>query len=123
MLEREIMQKCVGIFKNLGWDVKTEEFFELGMGGRHNPFVCDIVLRHKGEIYGAVEVISRDDLKERATRTLAALEYVEKVIKPKIFVVTNGFAFDVYHFGEFYGCLTVPPTPDDVDILFGGEEE
>ena len=123
MTEKEVMQKCVGIFENLGWDVRTEEFFELGRNRRHNPFVCDIVLRHDGEIYGFVEVINRENLKEKAEKVLAVLNSVVGHLKPKVFIITNGFTYDLYHFGEFYGSLTVPPTPEDVDILFGGEVE
>lgn len=121
MTEKEVMQKCVGIFENLGWEVRTEEFFELGRGGRYNPFVCDIVLRHNGEIYGAVEVINQKNLKEDARRITAALEYVITHIKPKIFVITNGFAFDIYHYGKFYATLSAPPSPEIVDIVLGGE--
>lgn len=121
MLEREVMQKCVKIFENLGWDVRTEVFFELGRGGRHNPYVFDIVLWYKGEIYGAVEVINRSNLKEEARRITAVLEYAMTHIKPKIFVITNGFAFDVYHGDKFYATLSAPPAPEIVDIVLGGE--
>ena len=120
MTEFEIIQKCATIFENLGWDVRTEEIFELG---RKNPFRFDMILRHNGEVYGFVEVINRDNLKERAEKILEVLSSVVGDLKPKVFIITNGFSFDVYHFGKFYGSLTVPPTPEDVDILFGGEDD
>ena len=120
MTEREVMHQCSVIFERLGWEVRTEELFEIG---RKNPFRCDIVLRHNDEIYGFVEVINRDNLKEKAEKVLSVLNSVVGHLKPKVFIITNGFSFDLYHFGDFYGSLTVPPTPEDVDILFGGEEE
>lgn len=118
MLEREVMQKCVGIFENLGWDVRTEEVFELG---RHNPFRHDIVLRHNGEIYGFVEVIGSDNLMHKAKVVKSLLDTVIKEMKPRIFVITNGFSYDLYLPNEFYGSLTIPPTPEEMALLLGGE--
>lgn len=117
MTELQVMQKCLTVFENLGWSVGQEEKVE------GYPYRFDIVLRHNEKIYGFVEVVAKETLKQKA-------EFIDKVLgefiqeyKPMVFIITNGFAFDVYHFGEFYGSLTVPPTPEDVDILFGGEEE
>lgn len=119
MTEFEIIQKCVTIFERLDWDVTTEEVFEIG---RHNYFRHDIVLRHNSKIYGFVEVINSNNIKEKSEKILSVLNSAVGYLKPKVFIITNGFAYDLYSLGEFYGSLTVPPTPEDVDLLFGGDD-
>ena len=111
------MLKCRSIFENLGWDVSQEEKVE------GCPYRFDLVLRHSDKVYGFVEVIDKGELKAKAERVLAILNSYIAEYKPLIFVITNGYSFDVYHKGEFYGSLTVPPTPEDVDLLFGGEDD
>lgn len=113
------LEECAEKFNRLGWDASIPK-----------PTVdygYDIVLRHNDEVYGAVVVISSNFYNKaahfKAKHIKKLVENALVNLKPKVFVITNGFTFDVYHFGEFYGCLTVPPTPEDVDILFGGEEE
>ena len=110
----ELEWKCQGMFENLGWDVIIPKN-SVGLD-------YDFLLSKNNEIYGMVEVVNLSNLATQTKRLNRLLENVTTNLKPKIFILTNSFAFDVYHFGEFYGCLTVPPTPEDVDILFGGEE-
>ena len=107
-------QKCQYIFDNLGWDVIVPED-SVGLD-------YDFLISKNNEIYGMVEVANLSNLTAQTKRLKRLLENVTTNIKPKLFVLTNGFAFDVYYFGELYGCLTVPPTPEDVDLLLGGED-
>ena len=110
----ELEEKCIALFSRLGWDISYPN-----PGGADPGY--DLELKYNGEIYGAVEVINQKNLKEDARRITAALEYVITHIKPKIFVITNGFAFDIYHYGKFYATLSAPPAPEIVDIVLGGE--
>jgi len=117
--ESEIILKCRTIFENLGWEVRTEEVFEIGPC---NPFRYDIVLRHNGEVYGFVEVISSEDLVDKAKTIKVLLDTVVTQMKPRVFVITNGYTYDVYLKEKLYGSLTVPPSPELVDIVLGGED-
>lgn len=112
----EMEEKCFELFSRLGWDVSYPN------PGCADPGY-DLALNHNDELYGAVLAIKFDDLKKRAKLVELILDRVVSDWKPRIFVITNGFAFDVYLLGTFFGTLTVPPTPEDIDILFGGEDE
>ena len=61
MLEREVMQKCLTVFENLGWSVGQEEKVE------GCPYRFDMVLRHNEKIYGFVEVVAKETLKQNLT--------------------------------------------------------
>lgn len=117
--ERVKIRKCAEVFENLGWNVS---FGKVVMITREKGFRLDFVLNYKGEEYGFVDVLLADNM-GRAQEMRKKLDSVINVLKPRIFVITNGFVYDVYHYGEFYGCLTVPPAPEDVDILLGGEDD
>lgn len=113
MNERVIALNVLTIFKNLGWAVNMEEVI--------NGHRFDLTLRYENKIYGFVEVIRSDNLLEKAKDITFILNEIVKEVKPLIFVITNGYAYDVYHKGEFFGTLSVPPTPEDVNLLFGGD--
>lgn len=113
-MECEVLMKCIEIFQRLGWEVSREETID----GYNYRF--DIVLRYNGKVYGFVEVIDKKNIEEKAKALNAAIKPFLNEYKPLVFFITNGFAFDLYVSGELYGCLTVPPTPEEVDMLFGG---
>lgn len=109
-LKSDIVQRCVTIFTRLGWEVNVGESVKILPRKSIKP---TFVLRHNGEIYGFVEVTTSTNVKNLG-------ELIDTVIinvKPPIFVLTNGYAFEIFHLGESYGTLTVPPTPDDVNTL------
>lgn len=116
-MEFDVAVKSRTVFQNLGWDVGMEEKIE----GYNYRF--DLILRRNDKVYGFVEVVDRDNLTAKAKEIQNILATFIKEYKPLVFVITNGFSYDIYHLGEFYGSLSVPPTPDDVDLLFGGAEE
>ena len=81
----------------------------------------DINLRYNDKVYGFVEILDTNDLKTKTRRITWFLDNYLKEQKPLVFIITNGYKFDVYHYGEFYGSLTIPPSPKNVNRLFGGE--
>ena len=111
----ELEEKCIALFSRLGWDVSYPN-----PGGADPGY--DLELKYNGELYGAILVIKFDDLKKRAKLVELVLDRVVNSWKPRLYVITNGFAFDIYLLGAFFGTLTVPPTPEDIDVLFGGED-
>ena len=116
--EYEIATRVSSVFENLGWEVEREKAVEYK--GVHFRF--DMVLNYNGKSYGYVEVVNRDNLVDKSKTIFEVLGTFLQETKPLIFVFTNGSAFEVYHLGKCYGTLTVPPSPEDVNFLFGGEE-
>lgn len=112
----EIIAECQTIFENLGWEVKRDE--PLWIGGHRNSFRHDLVLSHDAVVKGYIEVYSSDNLKEK----VKYIDVVLNIIKDTnlFLIVTNGFAYDLYVGDGFFGCLTVPPTPEEIELLVGG---
>ncbi len=115
--EADILEKCYDIFQRLGWDVSLEEKID------GYDFRADLVLRYNKKMYGVVEVVRTCDFKNKVQMLNRYTNTYLNVLKPIVFIITNGYKYDVYHFGEFYGSLTIPPTPENVDLLFGGEND
>lgn len=115
-LESTICLKCHKLFKNLGWDVSQEEWV------KDVAYRFDLVLRHNGKLYGFVEILSGDNLRDKAASLCNLVEgYIIKEKKPPIFIVTNGFVYDLYIAGKCYGTISAPPPPENIDVLLGGE--
>ena len=104
----ELEKKCIDIFQRLGWDVSnsrsdTAEWY-------------DMIIRHN-DIEGFVTVMSFENMKRKAT-------LIEKILENEeiqtFFILTNGYAYDLYIGNEFFGCLSVPPTPEEMGLLLGG---
>lgn len=115
MHDFEIAFKCWSIFRNLGWEVSREERIA-GTDYRH-----DLVLRHHDKLYGFVEVVCGNNLAQKAVALCNLIDGDIKENKTPIFVITNGFVYDLYVMGDFFGTLSVPPTPANIDVLLGGE--
>ena len=114
----EVLNRCVTIFSRLDWDVSVDEVYKLRKDSK--PLKPSFILRHNGKIYGFVEVIEKGNIsQESLKKTMELSDRIIKHIKPIIFVLTNGYAFEVYHKGKSFGTLTVPPSPDNVNILLG----
>lgn len=111
-LEVQIIDDCLCVFEKLGWIVSVCE------KANNRNFRYDLVLRHNDEIKGYIEVYSRDNLKEK-TR---GMDFILNSIKDTnlFLIVTNGYAYDLYISNEFFGCLSVPPAPEDIELLLGG---
>ena len=113
--EAMISNKVESILKNLGWELEYRKKIE----GCNYHF--DFALKYNEKYYGVVEVFRTEDIIERTKYLLYIINTVLKESKPAIFIITNGYKYDVYHLGEFYGSLIVPPTPENVNTLLGGE--
>ena len=114
-LESTICCKCHHILQNLGWDVSQDEWIE------DVAFRFDLVLRHNDRVYGFVEILSGDNLSYKSYRLCNFVERYIKEKKPPIFMVTNGYVYDLYVAGKCYGTISAPPTPENIDVLLGGE--
>lgn len=114
-MEIEVLMKCNEIFQRLGWEVSREEKIDC-----YN-YRFDLILRYNGKVYGYAEVVDKNNIQEKAKVLNTAIKSFLNEHKPPVFFITNGFAFDLYISGELYGCLTVPPTPEEVELLFGGD--
>lgn len=115
----EVLNKCSTMFTRLGWDVSVGEVYKPRKDSK--PLTPSFILRYNGKIYGFVEVITGCENPEiflnKARKSKELLDRVVKKIKPRIFILTNGFGFDFYLLGKLFGTLTVPPTPEEIDIL------
>lgn len=111
-LEVQIIDYCLSVFQKLGWAVSICEKAD------NRDFRYDLVLRHSDDIKGYIEVYSRDNLKEKTV----GMNFILNNIKDTnlFLIVTNGYAYDLYIGSEFFGCLSVPPTPEDIELLLGG---
>ena len=116
--DRIVFRQTVNIFQKLGWDVSEHE--KIISIEEYNIF-SDISLRYKGKLYGYVEVLTKNDIEINPKKYIFLLNDYLKKHKPLVFIITNGYKYDVYHYGEFYGSLTIPPSPKNVNTLFGGE--
>ena len=114
-LESTICLKCHQLFQNLGWDVSQEERIE------DAAYRFDLALRHRGKLYGFVEVVCSDNLTEKAVALCNIIDGYIKENEIPIFIITNGIVYDLYVAGEFFGVLSVPPTPKNIDAFLGGE--
>ena len=114
-LESTICLKCHQLFQNLGWDVSQEERIE------DAAYRFDLALRHRGKLYGFVEVVCSDNLTEKAVALCNIIDGYIKENKTAIFIITNGHVYDVYVEGTFFGTLSIPPTPENIDVLLGGD--
>lgn len=114
----EVLDKCVTIFTRLGWDVSVGEVYKPRKDSK--PLKPSLILRHNSKIYGFVEVIEKgNNSLESMKKTVELSDRVIKHIKPIIYILTNGFTYEIYHYGKGYGILTVPPTPKNVNTLLG----
>lgn len=104
----ELEKKCIDIFQRLGWDASSPRL--------HKAEWYDIVIRYN-DVEGFVTVMSFEHMKRKAT-------LIEKILENEeiqtFFILTNGYAFDLYIGKEFFGCLSVPPTPAEIELLLGG---
>jgi len=114
-LESTICWKCHQVFQNLGWDVSQEERTE------DADYRFDLVLRNNGKLYGFIEVVCSENLTRKAAALCNIIDGYIKENKIPIFVITNGNVYDLYIAGEFWGVLSVPPTPKNIDVFLGGE--
>ena len=114
-MEALVFDKAINIFQRLGWNITKEEKIE-----NSNKF-ADITLRYNDKIYGFVEIVDTKDLHTKTRKITWYLDEYLKEHKTPVFIITNGYKYDVYHYGEFYGSLTIPPSPKNVNTLFGGE--
>lgn len=106
----ELEKKCVDIFQRLGWGVSVPKL--------EKDYGYDITLTYKGKICGYVQVCSRNNLKQMLKNIDYILEFINE--KKAFFIITNGYAYDLYIGNEFFGCLSVPPTPEEIELLLGG---
>lgn len=104
----ELENRCQVLFENLGWEVTKE------MPKESNLFMSDLALWNNSELYGYVEIITAFDSKALQKRKNEIIDMLSS-IKPKIFIITNGFSFDVFYDGFYSTTLSVPPAADDVD--------
>ena len=112
----EVLNRCSTIFTRLGWEVSVGEIYKPRKDSK--PLKPSFILRYNGKIYGFVEVIDKDYIsQESLKKTMELSDRIIKHIKPIIFVLTNGYVFEVYHKGKSFGTLTVAPSPDNVNIL------
>lgn len=104
----ELEKKCIDIFQRLDWEVINPR---LDIAEWY-----DIVIRYN-DVEGFVTVMSFENMKRKAT-------LIEKILENEeiqtFFILTNGYAFDLYIGKEFFGCLSVPPTPEEIGLLLGG---
>jgi hypothetical protein len=117
MLENEAMisHKVAKVLKNLGWELEYEKAVE----GYKYRF--DLILKYNEKYYGVVEIFRTEDIDEKTGMLLSIIDTFVEKSKPPIFIITNGYKYDIYHFGKFYGSLMVPPTPENINTLLGGE--
>ena len=118
MTELEAREKCNTIFTRLGWKVSVDKYYKYDTNCK--SIKPTFILRYNGKVYGFVEIVTSDgDFVKKCKKASALIETVIKDIKPPIFIVSNGYVYDLFILGESCGTLTVPPMPDEIDILMG----
>lgn len=110
--ESDVRLYCNMLFKNLGWEVKTDQIVSFEDG----EFKSDIELSNNEKVVGYVEVISSLE-REELERKREIIRTITEKIKPDIFILTNGYAFDLYRSGEYVRELTFPPSPSTYNRL------
>ena len=101
----ELVQVVSKIFSNLGWTVNLQK--KVFFGDR--PHSLDIVLLFSEHVCGIVEVFA--PLKTK--NIMAKREQIKTIInylKPEIFILTNGFVFEIFYDGKFFNSQSIPPS-------------
>lgn len=116
----EAEAKCYSILTALGWDVLRDQKCLSIEGVQITP---DFTLTKNGRAYGYAEVKAISDLQMKNKSVINKALYFVNSLKPDIFIFTNNSFFDLYLRGEYYGTLTLPPSPDDADLLLSDMED
>ncbi len=112
--EAMISNKVENVLKKLGWELEYHKAVE---GCKYR---FDFTLKYNEKFYGVVEIFRTEDIIEKTDILLSIIDTFVEKSKPPIFIITNGYKYDIYHFGKFYGSLMVPPTPENINTLLGG---
>ena len=131
---KQLELKCAHLFSSVGWEVEipvnpfslkigtvnANEFEEIDYASRRRMLFKssdvdalslwispDIVLKRNGTIEGIVEIATGDFLKR-----IKDLYKFKKASYQYFVIITNGFVFDLYYLGRYYGQLSVPLPPD-----------
>lgn len=101
-------------FNNLGWEASL-----FPNGGYTTP---DLILSYNNKEYGYIYLktnLSRMPINTKKELMDKVNEYINK--KDKIFIFSDGIIYDLFLKGKPYASLTMPPRPEEVDILLGGK--
>ena len=108
-------KRCYQMFQAMGWN--TEKTMETTLSPGHY-FRPDITLSANDQIMGCVEVKTNlGGDRANLLRIVERTEFILNRFKPKVFIFTNGYVFDLYLEGEYFGQLTVVPSPEDIELL------
>lgn len=105
MNEAEIVDVCLSLFTNLGWNVKREETID------HNgtPLKMDLSLYDGNTLDGYVEIVTYMTPSALITKK-KAINIILSEYKPTVFILTNGMTFDVFYNGLWGGTVSSPPS-------------
>lgn len=114
-LEKEIKAK----FEESGWIVKNPDRLKLGSG------VCifpDFAIYSGDNFYGYVDVYY--NLKpERLLEKVRQGKLIIRELKPKLYIITDGFEFHVSVYGKEFETLHFVPGPESYYAIVGLIEE
>lgn len=111
------------VFQQLGWNVNPGVKFYDEEGNIHTT---DFLLINKNKIYGYVDVyegIPTEKMEvmldeEKKSYYAALVEHYELVLseKPPLYIITNGYVYDIFSYGKHIGTHSLPPSAEDADI-------
>lgn len=114
-------KRCLNMFQVAGWDTSYNMTVEISKNHHFRP---DITLSYDNNIWGYVETsILLDNDHRSVLRFIERTDFIINKFNPTVFILTNGYIFELYLDGEYFDQISYIPSPEDIKLLLKSKKE